>query len=407
MCARQMATLWGLTLGLALFGPATAVGAFGDHNGDGIIDWSDYVYFPGCLLGPGGGLGVECGVFDSGGDSDVDLCDFAQFQLVFGIVVAPPDMALVPAGEFAMGDSFGEGYSDELPVHDVCLDAYYIDKYEVTNQQYADALNWAWAQGGLIEVTAGIVKKAGGTEEYCQTATSHPSSGVTWDGLTFGVVAGMEARPMVLVSWYGSVAYCNWRSGVEGRSPCYDLTAWTCNFDADGLRLPTEAEWEKAAGWDPDLARHFRFGEHTDGCGWACLDSERANYTASGDPYEAGAYPWTTPVGFYNGELHYKADFSWPGSATSYQTQDAQSYYGCYDMSGNVYEWCNDWYDAAYYGASPYDDPHGPASGTLRVLRGGEWDHSPDWCRSADRNRTSPGYLSSDRMGFRRALRTP
>ena len=85
---------------------------------------------------------------------------------------------------------------------------------------------------------------------------------------------------------------------------------------------------------------HFRFGEHTDGCGYDCLDGQRANYLDSDDPYECGDYPWTTPVGFYNGELHYKVDFGWPCSATSYQTQNAQSYYACYDMCGNVWEMC-------------------------------------------------------------------
>ena len=389
-----------------------------DFDADGDVDNDDFAALAAALAGPDlppdpddpTCVDTYLAPFDVEPDTDLDLYDFAAFQRAFSgpPTVLPPGMVLVPAGGFEMGDPWEEGFTDEVPVHNVYLDTYYIDTYEVKNQQYADALNWALAQGGLIEVTiGGVVRKAGATEEYCQTATSHPSSGIAWDGITFSVVDGMEARPMVLVSWYGSVAYCNWRSGVEGRAPCYDLAAWTCDFDADGFRLPTEAEWEKAAGWDPSASRHFRFGEHTDGCAWACLDGERANYTASGDPYEAAAFPYTTPVGFYNGELHYKVEFNWPGSATSYQTQNAQSYYGCYDMSGNVYEWCNDWYDDAYYDASPYEDPHGPASGTLRVLRGGEWNHSPDWCRSADRNRSSPGYLSSDRMGFRCALRTP
>jgi sulfatase modifying factor 1 len=302
---------------------------------------------------------------------------------VVDLVVAPPSgMVPVPAGEFEMGDSFGEGDDDELPVHDVHLDAYYIDVHEVTNQQYADALNWAWAEGGLIEVTDGVVYKASVTESYCDTTTGSPYSRITWDGATFGVVGGKEDHPMVKVSWYGAVAFCNWRSAMDGRTLCYDLDTWTCDFDAGGYRLPTEAEWEKAAGWDPVLEYHFRFGEHSDGCGENCLDGQRANYENSGDPFETGDEPYTTPVGYYDGTDH----------GGTYQTQDAQSYYGCRDMSGNVREWCNDWYDASYYGSSPYDNPAGPASGTSRVIRGGLWLYTPNYLRSANRDLNDPDW---------------
>jgi formylglycine-generating enzyme required for sulfatase activity len=206
---------------------------------------------------------------------------------------------LIPGGDFQMGDSFGEGRADELPVHTVYVNSFYMDAYEVTNQQYADALNWAWAQGDLIQVTSGVVYQYGGTSyPYCDTTVSSAYSQITWDGSTFSVVAGKAGHPMVQVSWYGSVAYCNWRSAMENRPLCYDLSNWTCNFSSGGHRLPTEAAWEKAAAWDPVQQYHFRFGEHTDGCGYDCLDGERVNYDASGDPYEAGADPWTTPVGW-------------------------------------------------------------------------------------------------------------
>ena len=246
-------------------------------------------------------------------------------------------------------------------------------------------------------MTSGVVYQAdtGTSYPYCDTYSASSYSRIHWDGGTFTVTAGKEDHPMVEVSWYGAVAYCNWRSAMEGRPLCYDLSTWSCNFGLAGYRLPTEAEWEKAAGWDPVQSRHFRFGEHTDGCGYDCLDGQRANYWPSGDPFETGDYPWTTPVGYYDGSNH-----------AGYQTQDAASYYGGYDMSGNVWEWCHDWYLDTYYSSSPGSDPTGPGSGIYRVLRGGHWYYYPLDCRSACRSWSAPDARYAG-IGFRCALGTP
>ncbi len=440
MRTQRVMGLWALAIGLLVCGAVTPVWS-DDTDGDGVDDAIDVCNNspPGTAVDP---EGRPLGDIDQ--DCDTDMDDFALFQQGMTGPLAPlgaccypdgtclwvtasdcagvwqgegtscdpnpcipSDMVVVPDGEFEMGDSFDEGDSDELPVHTVFLSPYYIDTYEVTNQQYADRLNWAYAEGWLITVIDGVVYQAGsGTSyPYCSTTTSYSDSRITWNGSTFAVVAGKEDHPMVMVSWYGAVAYCNWRSAMEGKPLCYDLSNWTCDFGVAGYRLPTEAEFEKAAGWDPVQERHYRFGEHTDGCGYDCLDGHRANYNSSGDPYEPGASPGTTPVGFYNGELHYKVDFGWPGSQTSYQTQNAKSYYGCYDMSGNVWEWCHDWYSSTYYSSSPGSNPTGPASGTIRVLRSGVWGYPPHWCRSADRLLNGPGALSIN-GGFRCASGT-
>ena len=402
-------------LSVALFltsGAVEAGAATADFDHDYDVDLADAAAFQGCFGIP---EDDDCrAAFDFDGDGDVDLDDYRTFRLRLAGPGVPAGMVLVPGGEFEMGDSFNEGWTNELPVHTVYLSPYYIDTYEVSNEQYADALNWAYAQGGLIEVTSGVVYKYGtGGSPYCSTTsapTGHPDFGeysrITWNGSTFGVSAGKEDHPMVLVSWYGSVAYCNWRSAMEGKPLCYDLSTWSCDFGVPGYRLPTAAEWEKAAAWDPVQERHFRFGEHTDGCGSGCLDGQRANYSSSGDPYEPGATPDTTPIGFYNGELHYKVDFGWPGGQTSYQTQNARSYYGCHDMSGNVREWCHDWFLSTYYWSSPGSNPTGPASGAYRVLRGGLWCVYPVVCRSATRGGGTPDARSSS-IGFRCAVGTP
>jgi sulfatase modifying factor 1 len=340
-------------------------------------------------------------------DCDADLHDYALFHASLTGALPHEGMAHIPAGEFLMGDPWAEGDNDELPVHAAFLSAYYIDTNLVTNQQFADALNWAWAQGDLIQVIDGAVLQAGTSLRYCDTQAAHLGSRLLWDGISFSSVAGKENHPMVLVTWYGAAAYCNWRSGLEGRTPCYDPNGWVCDHTANGYRLPSEAEWEKAAAWDPELEGHFRFGEHTDGCGLNCLDGQRANYKSSGDPFEAGAEPYTTPVGFYNGALQDRASFDWPGEQETYQTQDARSYYGLYDMTGNLHEWCNDWYRATYYAESPYLDPRGPTAASFRVLRSSNWNSLLTLSgRSADRSFNSPVHRSTV-QGLRCVTKAP
>ncbi|MBN2447726.1 MAG: SUMF1/EgtB/PvdO family nonheme iron enzyme [Phycisphaerae bacterium] len=365
---------------------------------------------------------------DGNCDGFVDIFDIDGFVecITTGCSFCPPDgMVLVPAGEFMMGDTFAEGATAERPVHAVYVDAFYMDPYELTNQQYADALNWAYAEGGLIAVTDGVVYQVGtGTSyAYCST-TSAPTgaphygeySRITWNGSTFGVVFGKGNHPMVLVSWYGAVAFCNWRSAMEGRPLCYDLSAWTCNFAVAGYRLPTEAEWEKAArGGTP--GHRFPWSDQD------TIQHARSNYSSSTPPsydtsptrgfhplWRVGVDPyWTSsasPVGFFTGALQYQTDWGWPGTPTSYQTANGANGYGLYDMDGNVFEWCDDWYDEMYYSSSPYNNPHGPTSGTGRVFRGGCWCGSAYYSRVAARRGDSPGRRY-DYNGFRCAVETP
>jgi len=299
----------------------------------------------------------------------------------------PPGMALVTECEYAMGCHVRTGencISNELPVHDVYIDAFYMDIYEVTNQQYADALNWALGQGGLIQVIGGVVYKAGDSEPYCDTTTSSTSSRINWYGSSFGVVGGKEDHPMVMVSWYGAAAYSNWRSGMEGRTPSYDTGTWDCNFSADGYRLPTEAEWEKAArGGEHDPYYTYPWGN--------AIDDSQANFYISGDPYETGNFPWTTPVGYYDGGQ------TPPGV-------DMANGYGLYDMAGNVHEWCHDWYNSSYYSSSPTINPQGPPTGTRRILRGGSWAYVEEVLRCASRNNRNHPDFGNVYSGFRLAL---
>ena len=256
----------------------------------------------------------------------------------------PPGMALISGGEFEMGDHH-DGMTAALPVHRVYVDSFYMDVYEVTNQQYAEGLNWALGQG-LIYVSDGVVCGSGGNTPYCATTSpTRYQSRITWNGISFGVTPGKEDHPMIEVTWYGAAAYANWRSTQGGLESCYNLSTGACDFDANGYRLPTEGEWEYAArGAEHDPYYRYPWGN--------TIDGSNANYWLSGDPYETDPWTRTTPVGYYDGNQ------TPPGS-------DMANGYGLYDMAGNVRELCNDWYSETYYDSSPYDNPRGPANGSV------------------------------------------
>ncbi len=339
------------------------------------------------------------------GDPNTEAEDFALFvdQWLTGDRL-PEDMVIIPAGTFEMGDSKNDGYSDELPVHTVTLDSFAMGKYEITNRQYRDFLNSARTQG-LITVTDGIVYQAGSKTSYpyCDTSTSSSYSQIVYSNNTFSVRTksgrDMTNDPMVRVSWYGAVAYCNWRSQQEGKQTCYnDFVNWTCDFSKKGYRLATEAEWEYAARGGRAGSR-FPWGD--------TINQTQANfysYTYSYDVspvknqyhplWNDGVYPYTSPVGFFDGSLKYKTNYNWPGSATSYQTANGANGYGLYDMAGNVWEWCHDWYGG--YSSSSQTNPTGPGTGTYRVLRGGGWYGISYSCRVSGRS----GYFPSGRSSY-------
>ncbi len=292
-------------------------------------------------------------------------------------------MVYVPGGGFQMGDHSGQGYGHEVPIHPVIVNSFYMDVYEVTNQTYAMYLNSAYGQG-RVQVSNNVVYQVGGAgQALCDTTDSSGYSRITWNGSTFGVTAGKEDHPMVSVSWYGAGHYANWRSREDGFTPCYDESDWSCNFAADGYRLPTEAEWEYAArGGEDSPYLMYPWGN--------TIDGSQANYSGSGDPFE-GPWPETTNVGYYDGNQI-------PAGI------DMANGYGLYDMSGNVWEWCGDWYSGVYYQAcfdqGTVTNPTGPTGGSSRVARGGGWPGSPSYLRSAGRFTTYPTYRYND-LGFR------
>ena len=378
----------------------------GDVNSDGFTNHDDLLLVKDHLLDRVSLQGDSLISADANQDEKIDVADMLTIDINTTTFSIP--LIYVPSDTFTMGarDDGDDGtyrYSDELPRHEVTLSAYYIGKYEITNEQYCEVLNWAKGMGYLENsgggsYTGGNVYKNGYillyVDSYCQIVYSDGS--FTWkyrDGYS------MENHPVVVVSWYGSVAFCNWLSEKEGKTPAYNLSTWELvNKNGGGYRLPTEAEWERAAAWDG--SKHWIYGYTSDNGN----NRNRYNHyddlggTGYVNPLGLSDYPYTSPVGWFNG-----VNISPNGSV---QTINSPSPVGCYDMSGNVWEWCHDWYSSTYYNGGAMIDPNGPASGSYLVLRGGGWDYSAQSCRSADRSDYDPTYADYD-IGFRVALRSP
>jgi len=282
------------------------------------------------------------------------ICELATGE--WSIFGAPNGMVHVAGGTFTMGDTWGAGTT-----HEVTLDGFFMDWYEVTNQEMADVLQWAYDEGKLDMSDSNSVQNASGDQQELLDLDATDCE-VEWDGTAFTVESGRQNHPCVEVSWYGAAAYCNYRSEGEGLAPCYDLSDWTCDTSVDGYRLPTEAEWEYAAKGGKD-------GGYTEYSGSDTVGDVAWHQDNSGDDSHV--------VG-----------------------TKAANELGIYDMSGNVYEWCNDWHASDYYGSAPDNNPEGPDTGTAKVLRGGGWPRTASWCTVAKRNANSPD-TTFDHYGFR------
>ncbi|MEM7575377.1 MAG: SUMF1/EgtB/PvdO family nonheme iron enzyme [Bacteroidota bacterium] len=272
--------------------------------------------------------------------------------LIFGLLLsssgrspfdrAPDGMIFIRGGLFQMGDVFGLGTEDEKPVHLVQVSSFFLHPLEVTNAQFVNFLN---DEGNQLQ---------GGTSWYA--INDHRAVIYEVEG-DFYVTEEYAEHPVSLVSWFGATAYCNWLSQEFGYAPAYTIRGdhLIIDWDADGYRLPTEAEWEYAARSE---GLNIKWSGTSNAAGLALY----ANTDGQLD-----GYPETAPVGRLS-----------PNSL------------GLYDMSANVWEWCWDWYDPLFYTYSLREDPIGPLRGSLRAIRGGGWDSDPASCYVANRSGNGP-----------------
>ncbi len=229
----------------------------------------------------------------------------------------------IPAGSFEMGGRSAWAEWTEKPVHTVTLDAFYLSETQVTQAQY-------------------------------QSVTGENPSHFRYD----------DALPVESVSWYDAVRFCNLLSDRAGIDRCYDEETWECDFNNNGFRLPTEAEWE-----------------------YACRAGTTTMYW-SGDTYRDLAR-----AGWYQAVS---------GAKTHLVGTKSPNPWGLYDMHGNIWEWCNDWWMENYYDITPENNPHGPGYSFARIARGGRFYSSARHSRAAIRGGISPDYTGSG-YGFRLA----
>jgi formylglycine-generating enzyme required for sulfatase activity len=268
---------------------------------------------------------------------------------------APAGFVLVKGGTFQMGDVMGDKEGTDEQVHTVTVSDFYLAKHELTFDEF---------------------------DAFCTATGRDKPSDSGW---------GRGQRPVINVSWYDAVEYCNWRSQQDGRrlaytidksrqdpnnSSSYDTQKWlvTLNSGANGYRLPTEAEWEYAAC---EGGKKVRFGNGRD-----VIDPSEINFDASSNYKKSYSV-----VGEYRQKTVPVSDLS-------------ANALGLKNMSGNVSEWCWDWY--ATYPTAAEKNPTGPNEGAYRVLRGGGWFLYPLHCRAAHRDDGTPTFRADD-VGFRLA----
>ncbi|MFC1544941.1 formylglycine-generating enzyme family protein [Gemmatimonadota bacterium] len=267
-------------------------------------------------------------------------------------------MVAIPGSTFQMGSE--RHANDELPVHTVRLDAFCMSATEITVGQVRSVmgeipqgLSWTpspWTREDTLRLARRDSIAAFQPRQARERRRREPQNPET----------------AVAISWNGAVEFCNALSRLAGLEPCYNLETWDCDFTKKGFRFPTEAEWE-----------------------YACRAGTNTVYFSGDDPASLIPYAWF--------------DQKTETANERLVGRKKPNPYGLFDMLGNVWEWCNDWYRHDYYSQSSENNPTGPPNsrwGLMRVNRGGSRSSGPLACRSGVRQGNPPAARNS-RIGFR------
>jgi len=267
------------------------------------------------------------------------------------------EMIFVKGGCYPMGDTFGDGEGDEKPVHEACVDDFYMGKHETTVEQFRRFVD-ATGYRTDAEKNAGGVSGCWALDLNDKEKAWNWRSWANWRNPN-KYQDNRDDHPVACISWSDAAAYAQWASTKSGKR----------------YRLPTEAEWEYAArGGTQD--RNYWGNDKDNACTFANVAdlTKLPNGSQWNDKHECSdGFAFASPVGRFR--------------ANSFDL---------HDMMGNVWEWCQDWYGDKYYSASGRNNPGGPDSGQYHVLRGGSWDIKPWNVRAASRD----GFIPTNRNGY-------
>jgi formylglycine-generating enzyme required for sulfatase activity len=355
------------------------VTTFFDTRLDGVIQWSNSVPSGTYVIERSSSLGTNWVPYVRATNTAITMS-----HKVWDYDV-PTNFVFIPAGFYRRGDHYGD-LTVARPVQTVYISPFYIDKFETSNDQMREVLQWAY-DNNRVQIVTNSIQNVTGTIQPLFFLNKFNSL-ISLNNGVFQVKPGRGNHPAVYVTWYGAAAYCNWLSEMHGKTPCFEFQNWTCNFSANGYRLPTEAQWEKAARGGPEGYR-FPWTHSLN------ISFNEANYRSSTNHSYNLSAPGYHPIWGAAGPagLPYTCPVN----------EFAPNGFGLHNVAGNAWEWCSDWAVGRYFGDNLVD-PMGPATGTYKIFRGGSYFTTEERLVCASRYVSFLPERAFDDIGFRVTL---